>query len=142
MPDYGEYIYMSYFGGRVGDRIGEVVKSPFKETWFSLPTRAAGTTIGVQLTWVAATGTATFKLDTNNDGVYDDDTVTVTNSNLTLAENPTRLFVGGAHGVIVDDFTVSALTPEEPLRNKPAANSPEAKKKPAPADQKGGKPME
>ena len=142
-PSNGECIYMLYHGQGLTDRIGNVrVNSPFTSTPFSLPNRAAGTTIGVQLTWVAATGTATFKLDTNNDGVYDDDTITVTNPKLALAENPTRLFVGGTHGVIVNDFTVSALTPEKPLGDKAVADTPEAKKRTTPVGQKGGKPME
>ena len=110
-PIGSEVLYMSYFGGRF-PAMGEVLSStPFQEKPFSGHNRPAGTTIGVQLTWTAATGTATFKLDTNNDGVYDDDTVTVTNRKFSSLEAPSRLFVGGGQGVIVKDFTVTVLSP-------------------------------
>ena len=133
-PSCGDCVYLMYHGHGMTDKIGQVlVNSTFDGPRLALPNQPAGTTIGVQLTWVAATGTATFRLDTNNDGVYDDDAMTVVNPNLSLAENHTRLFVGGAHGVIVDDFSVAPLAP--------ATSGAPAEKKPNSTNGKGTKPM-
>ena len=107
-PNRGECIYM-FYAGSGWEKIGRVhVYHPVTTTWFSREGQPAGTTIGVQLIWVAATGTATFKLDLHNNGRYEDDAVTVSNPKLSLAENPTRLFFGGTHGVVVDDFAVTS----------------------------------
>jgi hypothetical protein len=72
---------------------------------------AAGTTIGVMLDWVASTKTATFKLDINNNGSFNDagDVSRTVNNVNWLDSSHSSLFFGGAHNVVVDNFSV---TPE------------------------------
>ena len=62
--------------------------------------------VRVQLSWVASSGTATFSVDTNLDGIYDS-SVSVTNT--ALINGTSRIFVGGSDNALADNFSVTSI---------------------------------
>ena len=100
----GSYVLLSYAG--FGSWIASAWTSTSAYELLGTSTLAAGTTITAKLAWAAATSTATFSLDTNNDGTYDYSTSLV---NTNMASKISRLFIGGSEqdvAVYADNFSV------------------------------------
>ncbi len=98
------YVLLSYAG--YGNWIASAWKSTSAYELLGTATLPAGTTITAKLAWAAATSTATFSLDTNNDGTYDYSTAIV---NPNMASVTSRLFLGGSESnvaVYADNFSV------------------------------------
>lgn len=102
------FVYMMFFGqGWVArNKIGSVHNSDRVSHYFSTEAKDDRRTIRAKLAWTAATGTAVFSINADNDGVYED-SVAVVCPGLALPENQSRLFIGGANGVTFSDFNVT-----------------------------------
>jgi hypothetical protein len=102
----GKCIYFLYRGAGGADELGRVqhAESGDYVDIFTQDNQTAGTLLGIRLTWTAATKTAAFSLDLDNDGVYDDGTITQVGA--PVYSSASHLFVGGAGGVSVDSVSV------------------------------------
>lgn len=98
------YVLLSYAGA--GGWIASAWKNTSTYELLGTSTLPAGTTITAKLAWAAATSTATFSLDTDNDGTYDYGTSIV---NTNMASVTSRLFIGGSEenvAIYADNFSV------------------------------------
>ena len=100
-----------YHGSGYGTLIGAIrISSDNRATHHisAIGAKPAGTTITARLQWIAATHTATFSIDGNNDGIYDE-TVMMKCPDFATLETfaPSRLFIGGNGGVSFSDFSVT-----------------------------------
>ena len=109
-PTNGNFAFMRY-NGYVSSWSLATINNNGTESGLGDPGTAfaAGATVTAKLAWVAATSTATFSIDADNNGTYDYNT-SVVNTSLTTA----RLFVGGRGGVYADNFSVVSSSIPEP----------------------------
>ena len=115
-------VYFMYPGPGWIDTIAAVHTTQASKTtpgfrkWRNIPgtkPRPAGTAIVVKLTWTAATDTAVFSIDADNDGVFES-SFKATYPGLSSSEYVSRLFIGGADGVCFSDFQVT-VGPHAPV---------------------------
>ena len=105
-------MYMGYNGGDFSKLMSVTSDASTSSTQATEANLDAGTTVRAQFSWVALTSTATFSVDTDLDGAFDDAVYSVTNTNLSVPGTTTRLFLGGSGNVIADNFSVAVAVPE------------------------------
>jgi len=95
-PASGEYIYLRIRGNAWTSEFADINSNGGGTTVYGLPhsSLAADAFLPVQLSYVAATSTATFTLDTDGNG-FDGSDPAVTHSNTNLSPTASRVFFGG-----------------------------------------------
>lgn len=112
-PTSGEAILIRLNTNGWSSRLGDIYQN-YSATGFTDPNNAvaADTPLSIQMTYVAATGTATFVLDTDGNG-FDGSDPTYSQSNTNLTPTTSRIFFGGSYGTtggsVGDNFSVTII---------------------------------